>query len=156
MKKLLVISLLFSLPGYSQQYTRTEIIHAADSVLKYYVKNDVFSHSRNELNTDAFVYYRYTDHKGRTKFHEVPRGRRLTKGRFKELEVWYKVKYPYPKCKVCDTVKGETSLVLGRKLEVIKAPDISFIPDYVWEQDSCRYTVRHYVPIKNGSQGRKR
>ncbi len=156
MKNLLPILLLLTNITHAQkyQYTRAEIKHVADSVMRYYIRDTLLSYCSNELNTDNYVYYRYTDSKGRIKYHEVPRGRSYTKGEFKDIEVWYRIKYPYPKCAIADTVRGETSLVLGRKLDVKRAPAVSFIPDYVWERDSCDYTVRHYVPLKNGSQGR--
>ncbi len=147
MKKLLLIFFLHSTVVNAQQYTCAEIKHAADSIVRSFVGEDIFKYAVSELDEEKMVCYRYVNHKGKAKYHEVPTGRNYTKGKFKDIVVRYRVKYPYPKCVICDTVRGYTSVTLNRWLEMKLSPDISFIPDYVWEQDSCKRTVRH-IPIK--------
>ena len=150
MKNLLYIFLLLPSLAYSQKYTRAEIKHAADSIVQSFIGADIFKYAVSELDDDRLVCYRYLNHKGNAKYHEVPWGRDYTKGRFKDITVRYRVKYPYPKCVICDTVRGYTSVTLNRWLEMKLSPDVSFIPDYVWEQDSCKRTVRHVELLVKG------
>ena len=147
MRYLLYLLSFFPLISSGQQYTRAEIKHAADSIVSSFVGADIFKYAVSELDDEKMVCYRYVNHKGNAKYHEVPMGRNYTKGKFKDIVVRYRVKYPYPKCVICDTVRGYTSVTLNRWLEMKLSPDISFIPDYVWEQDSCKRTVRH-IPMK--------
>lgn len=146
MKKLIFIFLLFPMLVNAQQYTRAEIKHAADSIVRSFVGGEVFGYAVSELEDESLICYRYVDHKGKEKYREVPRKGGYTRGRFKDITVRYRVKYPYPKCVICDTVRGATSVTLNRWLEMKRSPDISFIPDYVWERDSCKRTTRH-VPL---------
>lgn len=143
-KFVFILGLLIPNMMCAQQYNRSEIKHAADSILKTFIGMDMFAHCSNELNSGYIVYYRYADKKGKIKFAEVPEKGYLTKGEFKGIEVWYKMVYPYPRCTVCDTTRGELSVKLNRWLDMEKAPDIGWIPDYIMERDSCRYTNRNY------------
>jgi hypothetical protein len=144
MKKLLLVLFLFPVSGYAQQYTRAQIQHKADSFMKAYLGERFFAYTRCKLNTDAYSYYRYTDSKGKLQYAEVPINKnKWTKGEFEDIKVWYKLKYPYPKCAICDTVRGKTFLLLDSDLEMVAYPDIGFIPDYVWANDSCRFTPLH-------------
>ena len=139
MKKMLWILLLVSIHGYGQQYTRGQIKYYADSILKSFVGQDMFDHCKCKLSTDAYIYYRYTDRKGCIRSAEVPRHNKLTRGDFGGVDVWYRMEYPYPKCPVCDVTRGEMCVSLNRYLDMAKSPDIGFIPDYIWEKDSCRF-----------------
>lgn len=154
MKQIILILFLFPLALNAQQYTRAEIKHEADSIVRSFVGADVFKYAVSELDDERIVCYRYVAKNGKEKYKQVPDGNDYTKGKFKDITVRYRVKYPYPKCVICDTVRGYTSVTLNRWLEMKLSPDISFIPDYVWEQDSCRRTSRHVALPYRGKASR--
>lgn len=139
MKKLLSIFLLFPLLSHAQQYTRAEIKHAADSIMHTFLRADMFAACESDLDNDHYVFYSYENTKGKIKSAEVPRRpNKYTKGKFKSVIVPYNMKYCYQKCKTNDVLEGTFRVTLDRYLDMKKAPDIASIPDYVWENDSCR------------------
>jgi hypothetical protein len=139
MKMLPFLLLLCCFKASAQQYTRAEIKHASDSIMKIYLRSDMYARCESDFDKDAVIVYTYTNDKGKLKYAEVPRQpKALTKGRFKSVEVGYIMKYPYGKCRIPDEVNGRLYVKLDRWLDMSHAPDIGFIPDYVWEKDSCR------------------
>lgn len=139
MKKLLCILLLLPALTNAQQYTRAEIKHAADSLLRTFIREDMFSRCESDLMNESKICYTYKNKKGKICYADIPeQAKPFTKGKFNGTTIRYTMIYPYPKCPVCDVVKGRIYVSLNRWLDMGKAPDISFIPDYVWENDSCR------------------
>jgi hypothetical protein len=144
MKKLFFILFLAPLLAHAQQYTRAEIGHVADSILRSYIGDAIFAHATSEVDDDSYVCYSYIGKKGKVKYSRLPRPNTFTKGAFNGITLKYKVQYPYPKCPACDVVKGQTSVILDHHLRMKTLPDISFIPDYVWAKDSCHFRPGGY------------
>lgn len=146
MKKLLSVFLLFPMFGHAQLYTRAEIKHAADSIMRTFLRADMYAACVGDLDNDHYTFYTYQTTSGKMKKAEVPRQPGVfTKGKFRSVTILYSLRYPYPKCKTNNVVAGTLSVTLDRHLDMQKAPDIAFIPDYVWENDSCRsrsHTIR--------------
>jgi hypothetical protein len=139
MKKLLCILLLLPALTKAQRYTRAEIKHAADSLLRTFVREDMFVRCQSDLVNESIIAYSYTNKKGKICWGDIPEQvNTRTKGRFLSTTIRYTMIYPYPKCPICDVVKGRIYINLTRWLEMGKAPDITFIPDYVWENDTCK------------------
>jgi len=139
MKQLICIFLLFPILSHAQQYTRAEIKHAADSIMRTFLRADMYAACEGDLDNDHYTFYSYESADGKMKKAEVPRQPgKFTKGKFKSVTILYSLKYPYPKCRAHNVVEGTLSITLDRYLDMEKAPDIGFIPDYVWENDSCR------------------
>ncbi len=139
MKKLLYILLLLPALTNAQRYTRAEIKHAADSLLRTFVREDMFVRCQSDLDNESRIAYSYTNKKRKICYGDIPeQANNRTKGRFNGTTIRYSMIYPCPKCAICDVVKGRIYISLTRWLDMGKAPDISFIPDYVWENDTCR------------------
>jgi len=138
-KNLLFILLLAPTLLRAQHYTRTTIQHRADSFLLAYTRHDILAHSKWVPGTGAYSTYTYTNRKGKLKYTMLPwEDSTYTTGNFAGIKVWYDVTYPYPKCAIADTIRTHIIIDLDGQLELRHTPDISVIPDYVWENDSCK------------------
>ena len=139
MKKFLALLLLLPSFAFAQQYTRATIRHRADSFLLAYTRHDILQHSKWVTGTGVNSIYTYTNRKGKLKYTMLPwEDSTYTTGNFAGVKVWYEVTYPYPKCAVADTIRTHIVIDLNGQLELNHTPDISVIPDYVWENDSCK------------------
>lgn len=123
-----------------QQYTRSEIKKKADKAILGYIRDTMFSYSKCELtNGKAFCSYRYRTKRGIVKWAEVPFApNQRTKGDFEDILIAYKINMPYPKCPICNRIIRTMYIRLDSELNVKETPDLTVIPDYVWERDSCR------------------
>lgn len=142
MRKLfLILFLSFPFVAHAQRYTRAQIHHRADSCMQAYLGDRFTKFLECKLNSDKPSYYRYTDEENKMRYAELPLDdARWTKGYFEDIKVWYRFRMPYPKCPMCDPVIGKTYVQLDWNLDMVAYPDIGFIPDYVWANDSCRLT----------------
>ncbi len=139
MKKFLALLLLLPSFAFAQQYTRANIRHRADSFLLAYTRHDILQHSQWVTGTGVNSIYTYTNRKGKLKYTMLPwEDSTFTTGNFAGVKVWYEVTYPYPKCAIADTIRTHIIIDLNGQLELNHTPDISVIPDYVWENDSCK------------------
>ena len=107
--------------------------------MRTFLRADMFAACESDLDNDHYVFYTYENTKRKIKSAEVPRQpNKFTKGKFKSVRIPYVIRYVYPNCRVHDFVEGTLYVTLDRYLDMKKAPDIALIPDYVWENDSCR------------------
>ncbi len=73
------------------------------------------------------------------------------KDKFVFAKVCWSIRIPYPKCPTCDTLKGIVSITLDKSLTKISEPDLSFIPQSYYSNDSCNFiTERQAIKIAKG------
>jgi len=138
MKKLCVILLLLQ-PTliFAQQYTRQEVREAADSILHNYLGDVLFDACKYTKKG----YYTYTD--ATTEIHYAMLGKsRVTKGTLVNVFMSYKMDYDYPHCAGYSKIKGTINLELNNNLQSTGKPNLSFIPDFVFNGEDCRLLTK--------------
>jgi hypothetical protein len=73
------------------------------------------------------------------------------KGKFVFAKVCWSIRIPYPKCPTCDTLNGIVCITLDKSLTKISEPDLSFIPQSFYSNDSCNFiSERQALEIAKG------
>ena len=140
MKRLTFLLLTFGLTStiFGQKYLTADIRTKADSILRTYIGDTVFS---NHCFYDTDTYYEYRDIFGKSHWETLNKFKK-TKGKFVKADVRWNLFIPYPTCIAFDTIKGKTSFVLDNLLRPTQTPYLDFVPDFYWTKDSCHLINR--------------
>jgi len=135
MKRLIILFIFLGLitSVFGQKYLTAEVKAKADSILKLYIGDTVFS---NYCFYDKDTHYEYRDIFGNHHWETLNKFKK-TKGKFVNVDMRWKLIIPYPSCTAYTTIKGNTSIVLDSLLRPIQKPYLDFIPDFYWTNDSC-------------------
>ncbi len=143
MKRFLVgcLLVLFVLPlGVKGQYTKSRIIQTADGKIKQLLGEGLFGHCLNAHD----MRYTYTDDSGKIQTARMTDDDTITKGRLDQIYVIYYFEYKYPELKDT-TIYSEFNIVLDKYLQTVRAPDLGFIPEYLWHVKENGFMPRNQI-----------
>ncbi len=133
----LCMLLLFScFAAQGQAYRYMQIKEKTDSLLSSTIGRDLFQYCN--IN-DAGSYYSY--HK-KTKELFKRLNRRHTYQHLVSAVVSYHFAMPYPKCTCMDTITCDIIVALDTALALTHDIDVSSIPDFVTQHDSCHFITK--------------
>ncbi len=134
----LLLTVSMATTVFGQKYLTVDIRTNADSILRIYIGDTVFS---NHCVYDTDTYYEYRDIFGKSHWETLSKFKR-TKGKFVKVDVRWNLIIPYPTCIAFGTIKGKTSFVLDSLLRPTQTPYLDFVPDFYWTKDSCHLINR--------------
>ena len=132
--KVYILFFLTALPNcvIAQQYKTAHVKQVGDSILRKCLGDSLFRFVKYDTDT----YYEYKTSAGESKWETLDEFE-YTKGDFVKVDIRWHVKIPYPNCSSFDTIKGNTSFVLNRKLKPTEKPYLKFIPRFFWNNAPC-------------------
>jgi hypothetical protein len=120
------------LPGVAQHYPAARVQAVADSLLRQQVGPVLWAQSQYQART--FYYARHST--GKERYRALPAGGK-TRGRLRRIEVRYTLQLSPTGCAAMDTLAGPVLVALDAQLHPMEAPNLAFIPDFLWRREPC-------------------
>ncbi len=136
MKRLFVIIIFSQLTfvSFGQNYLTTDIKVKAESLIKKIITDSVFKKYCTYDTTSNYYYWQ----KGIC-IGENLTNTKKTKGQFISAKVSWTVNIHYPFCPILNNIKGSATIELDEKLQLVKTPDLEFIPRTYWTNENCEF-----------------
>lgn len=121
--------------------TRKQVYAISDSIMNDYMGNLITACTYNKKG-----YYSYIDPAKDSTLHWAMLSKhKKIKGILKNVFMSYKFDLDYSKCTAYSKITGTIFLKLDSDLVSRTKPDMSFIPDFVWNNTDCRLVTEDKV-----------
>ena len=130
-------------------YKGKDVKSIADSVLLSLLGDAMFTHCKY---TKKGV-YSYVDPTTGKKHWAALKRHKKVKTPLVDINLAYKMDYPYPQCEGFDRIRGMIFLKLDSNLTMPEKPNLNFIPDFVWNGSDCNLMTQkqaYKLAVDNG------
>lgn len=116
----------------AQHYPAARVQAVADSLLRQQIGPALWAQSQYQARTFYYARHRV----GQERYRALPAGGK-TRGCLRRIEVRYTLQLSPTGCAAIDTLVCPVSVALDVQLHLLEAPNLAFIPDFLWRGEPC-------------------